>query len=53
MSKDESGKNDTLSLQTGVICLLLALIGSTAIVRHPDWFGRVPGEAKAAVSHSH
>jgi hypothetical protein len=27
-----------LLLQINVICLLLALIGSTAIVKHPDWF---------------
>jgi hypothetical protein len=45
-------KNDTLSLQTSVICLLLALIGSTAIVQHPDWFGRIPIEVKTVVSHS-
>jgi hypothetical protein len=45
------GKNDFLSLQANVICLLLALIGSTAIVRHPDWFGRVPPEIRAIVSH--
>jgi hypothetical protein len=45
------GKNDSLSLHANVICLLLALIGSTAIVRHPDWFGRVPSEATTVVSH--
>jgi hypothetical protein len=28
-----------LSLQANIICLLLALIGSTAIIKHPDWFG--------------
>jgi hypothetical protein len=31
-----------LLLQIGIICLLLALIGSTAIVKHPDWFGGLP-----------
>jgi hypothetical protein len=31
--------NDFLSLQANIICLLLALIGSAAIVKHPDWFG--------------
>jgi hypothetical protein len=31
-----------LLLQINVICLLLALIGSSAIVKHPDWFGGVP-----------
>ena len=31
--------NDFLSLQANIICLLLALIGSTAIIKHPHWFG--------------
>jgi hypothetical protein len=30
------------SLQANIICLLLALIGSTAIIKHPDWFGGTP-----------
>ena len=34
-----SGDLSYLLLQINVICLLLALIGSTAIVKHPDWFG--------------
>jgi len=29
-------------LQISVICLLLALIGSTVIIRHPTWFGAEP-----------
>jgi hypothetical protein len=28
-----------LLLQINVICLLLALLGSAVIVKHPDWFG--------------
>jgi hypothetical protein len=32
-------QTDYLSLQANIICLLLALIGSTAIIKHPDWFG--------------
>jgi hypothetical protein len=28
-----------LSIQASIICVLLALIGSTAIVEHPEWFG--------------
>jgi hypothetical protein len=32
-------KINHLSLQTNIICLLLALIGSTMIIKHPDWFG--------------
>jgi hypothetical protein len=31
-----------LLLQINVICLLLALIGTTAIVKHPAWFGGTP-----------
>ena len=34
-----SGDLTYLLLQINVICLLLALIGSAAIIRHPDWFG--------------
>jgi hypothetical protein len=35
-------KNDYLSLQVNIICLLLALVSTTAIIRHPAWFGGVP-----------
>ena len=31
-----------LSLQGSIICLLLALVGSAAIIEHPEWFGSVP-----------
>jgi hypothetical protein len=31
-----------LSLQGTIICLLLALVGSMAIVEHPAWFGGIP-----------
>jgi hypothetical protein len=31
-----------LLLQINIICLLLALIGSTAIVKYPTWFGETP-----------
>jgi hypothetical protein len=31
-----------LLLQINVICLLLALIGTTAIMKHPAWFDDVP-----------
>jgi hypothetical protein len=37
-----SGELDYLLLQINVICLLLFLIGTTAIVKHPGWFGSVP-----------
>jgi hypothetical protein len=32
-------KTNCLPLQANIICLLLALISSTAIIKHPDWFG--------------
>ena len=31
-----------------VICLLLALIGTTAIVKHPAWFGVTPAAQSLA-----
>jgi len=31
-----------LLLQINVICLLLFLIGTAAVVKHPDWFGEMP-----------
>ncbi len=31
-----------LLLQISIICLLLAVIGSTAVVKHPDWFNGTP-----------
>jgi hypothetical protein len=37
-----SGDATYLLLQINIICLLLALIGSTAIMKHPAWFGEVP-----------
>jgi hypothetical protein len=37
-----SGDLTYLMLQINVICLLLALIGSAAIVKHHDWFGSAP-----------
>ena len=43
-------ENDFLSLQANIICLLLALIGSTAIVKHPDWFGGPIAESAQADS---
>jgi hypothetical protein len=37
-----SGDLGYLLLQINVICLLLALIGTTAIIKHPHWFGSAP-----------
>jgi hypothetical protein len=37
-----SGDQGYLLLQINVICVLLFLIGTTAIVKHPDWFGGTP-----------
>jgi len=39
-------KINYLSLQANIICLLLALISSTAIIKHPRWFG---GTSEAVV----
>lgn len=36
-----------LLLQLNVICLLLALIGTSAIVKHPAWFGGIPAIAQS------
>jgi hypothetical protein len=37
-----SGDLGYLLLQINVICVLLFLFGTTAIVKHPDWFGGTP-----------
>jgi hypothetical protein len=42
-----------LSLQVNIICLLLALVGATAIVQHPQWFGGVPQVGRTAAPHTH
>ena len=39
-----------LLLQLNVICLLLALIGSAAIIKHPAWFGGVPAAAAQTIA---
>jgi hypothetical protein len=31
--------NDYLTLQLGIICALLFLVGVTAVTEHPEWFG--------------
>jgi hypothetical protein len=41
--------DDYLMLQTCIICVLLALIGTTMVFRHPDWFG---GQAKTTTATS-
>ena len=40
-----NGDLGALLLQINVICVLLFLIGTAAIVKHPDWFGVVPAVA--------
>jgi hypothetical protein len=40
-----NGDTAYLLLQINIVCLLLALIGSTAIMKHPAWFGGVPAAA--------
>jgi hypothetical protein len=42
MAKYPTNGTGYLSLQANIICLLLALVGTTAIIQHPNWFGRVP-----------
>jgi hypothetical protein len=37
-------KDSHLILQAHTICELLAPIGTTTIIRHPDWFGSLPSE---------
>jgi hypothetical protein len=41
-----SGDLTYLLLQINVICLLLALIGTAAIVKHPAWFADAPVTAQ-------
>jgi hypothetical protein len=38
MTKYYDRKPDYLSLQANIICLLLFVIGATAILMHPAWF---------------
>jgi hypothetical protein len=33
-----------LRLQMTIIFLLVAVVGATAVVRHPSWFGEMPVE---------
>jgi hypothetical protein len=42
-----------LSLKANIICLLLALVGSMAIIQHPAWFGGVPMVRTIAAPQSH
>ena len=44
-----SGDLGNLLLQINVICLLLALVGSTAILKHPAWFGATPAVAQSLI----
>ena len=45
-----SGDLGYLLLQINVICLLLAVIGTAAIVEHPAWFGGVPAPIAQTVA---
>jgi len=40
---------DYILLQINVICLLLALIGSTVVIKHPTWFGTEPTAATQSI----
>lgn len=37
-------------LQINVICLLLAAIGATVIMKHPAWFSGLPGVTELFVA---
>jgi hypothetical protein len=39
--RHDTTTNNKLSLRANIICLLLALIGSMAVVEHPAWFGGI------------
>jgi hypothetical protein len=45
-----SGDTAYLLLRINIICLLLALIGSAAITKHPAWFGGTPTTATQTVA---
>jgi hypothetical protein len=49
---DQCCNSDTayLLLQINIICVLLALIGSAAIMKHPAWFGGVPANVAPTVA---
>jgi hypothetical protein len=49
---DQCCNGDTahLLLQINIICVLLALIGSAAITKHPAWFGGVPANVAQTVA---
>jgi hypothetical protein len=37
-----------LLLQIGIICVLLFLIGTSAVVQHSEWFAAVPAVTQSA-----
>jgi hypothetical protein len=41
-----------LSLQINIVCVLLALVGVSAITLHPNWFGKVPAKAEIRAPYS-
>jgi hypothetical protein len=44
------GDTACLLLQINIICLLLALIGSAAIIKHSAWLGGVPLSAAQTIA---
>jgi hypothetical protein len=38
MNKYHNPEQDYLALQASIICVLLFLIGTTALIQHPAWF---------------
>jgi fumarate reductase subunit C len=53
MPKHPARATGFLSLQANIICLLLALVGSMAIIQHPTWFGGVPMVRTMVAPQSH
>jgi phosphate/sulfate permease len=45
-----NGDTAYLLLQINVICLLLALIGAAAIIKHPGWFGGMPASTTQTIA---
>jgi len=36
---DQVTDDDYLAIQVGLVCMLLFLVGVTAVTQHPEWFG--------------
>jgi hypothetical protein len=52
MSRHPTNETGYLSLQINLICLLLALVGVSVIMQHPNWFGGVPTKGEISAPYS-